>query len=133
MNNNTQRVTVELKNGKFQLINGKSTDELNPKALILCSAAECAGWTVMGLLAKDNVKLRNLEITAWGELNTPTLKAESIYTKFMISYNVRCNNLGDQNAVSVAVRDAQEKHCGIVAMLRRIAPVDHEISIVSLE
>jgi putative redox protein len=87
----------------------------------------------MGLLAKDNVKLRNLEITAWGELNTPTLKAESIYTKFMISYNVRCNNLGDQNAVSVAVRDAQEKHCGVVAMLRRIAPVDHEISIVSLE
>lgn len=131
--NNTQKVTVELKNGKFHLLNGKSTDELNPKALIFCSAAECAGWTIMGILAKDNITLKSLEITAWGELNTPTLKAESLYTKFMISYNVRCNNLGDQNAVSEAVRSAQEKHCGVVAMLRKIAPVDHEISIVSVE
>lgn len=131
--NNTQKVSVELKNGKFQLAGGKSTDELNPKALILCSAAECAGWTILGLLAKDDISPKSMEITAWGELNTPTLKAESLYTKFRMSYNIRCNKLSDQTTVGTAVRNAQEKHCGVIAMLRKIAPVEHEISIVSVE
>ena len=40
---NTQRVTVELKNGKFRLAEGLKADDLNPKALILYSAAQCAG------------------------------------------------------------------------------------------
>lgn len=131
--NNMQKVTVELKNGKFRLINAAKSDELNPKALILCSAAQCAGFTVMSLLDRDKIALKSFEITAEGELDTPQLKAESKYISFKIEYKIECNHMGDQNAVSEAVRAAQEKHCGVIAMLRRIAPVDHQIAIVSTE
>lgn len=130
---NTQKVTVELKNGKFRLREGLKSDDLNPKALILYSAAQCAGLTIMGMLRKDNIIPKRLEITIEGVLNTPTLMAESIYRSFNIIYRVECKSLADQNSVSYAVREAQDNQCGVVAMLKMIAPVAHEISIVSSE
>ena len=55
MNDNKQSVTVELiDEGKFQ-VKGGSADDLNPKALILCGAAKCAGFTVMSLDRKSVV------------------------------------------------------------------------------
>lgn len=131
--NNTQRVTVELKNGHFHIVGTDKAEKLNPKAMILCAAAECAGWTVMNLLGKEDITPKSFEITAWGELNTPTLQAESIFTKFMMIYNIKCDYLSEQGTIGEAVRRAQEKHCGVVAMLRKIAPVDHDISIISIE
>jgi putative redox protein len=128
-----QKVTVELKNGKFKLTDNAKVEELNPKALILCSAAQCAGFTIMGILAKDKITLNSFEITAWGELDTATLKAESVFQKFNISYNIHCHHIGDQNSVSEAVHLGHQQLCGVVNMLRKIAPVDHEISIVSTE
>lgn len=130
---NTQRVTVELKNGKFRLTGGQKVEDLNPKALILYAAAECSGLTIMGILHKDNVIPKRLEICVEGVLDTPTLAAESRYRSFNVSYGVECKSLADQNTVSYAVRDAQENKCGVIAMLRHIAPVAHEISIVSSE
>ena len=130
---NTQRVTVELKNGKFRLAEGLKADDLNPKALILYSAAQCAGLTIMGMLRKDNVIPKRFEISVEGVLDTPTLAAESRYRSFNIAYGSECKSLADQNTVSYAVREAQENRCGVVAMLKMIAPVAHEISIVSSE
>ena len=130
---NTQRVTVELKNGKFRLADGQNANDLNPKALILYSAAQCAGLTIMSILRKDNVIPKKLEIVAEGVLDTPTLAAESRYRSFNIAYGVECKSLADQNTVSSAVREAQDSKCGVVAMLKMIAPVAHEISIVSSE
>ena len=130
---NTQRVTVELKNGKFCLADGQSANDLNPKALILYSAAQCAGLTIMSILRKDNVIPKRLEIVAEGVLDTPILTAESRYRSFNIAYGVECKSLADQNTVSYAVRETQDSKCGVVAMLKMIAPVAHEISIVSSE
>ena len=53
--NNHQKVTICLKNGKFQPCGTLKIENLNPKALLLCSAAECAGFTVMNLLSKSNI------------------------------------------------------------------------------
>ena len=117
----------------FQPCGTLKIENLNPKALLLCSAAECAVFTVMNLLSKSNIMPKNMEITAEGSLNTPTLQAESIFTDFKISYNVECKSLADQNSVSSAIKMAQEKHCGMIAMLRKIAPVSHDIAIVSTE
>lgn len=128
-----QKVTVELKNGKFKLSDGAKIEELNPKALILCSAAQCAGFTIMSILAKDKIALKSFEISVWGQLDTETLKAESMFQKFNVSYNIHCNHIGDQNSVGKAVRLGHQQHCGVINMLRKIAPVDHEISIVSTE
>ena len=130
---NTQRVSVELKNGKFRLTGGQKTDDLNPKSLILYAAAECAGLTVMGMLRKEEITPKRFEITIEGTLDTPTLMAESRYTSFSVAYNVECKSLSNQNSVSNAIHQAQQSKCGVVAMLKKIAPVSHDIAIVSSE
>ncbi len=130
---NTQKVTVELKNGRFRLPNMAKADDLNPKAMVLCAAAQCAGFTVMGLLQKNNVTPKTLEITIEGSLNTEKLQADSRFRSFVITYNVECKSLNDQQYVSQAIYDAQEHKCGLIALLKCAAPVSYDISIVSTE
>ena len=54
---NRQKVTVELKNGRFRLLNSAKADDLNPKAMVLCATAQCAGLTVMCFSKKQNSQL----------------------------------------------------------------------------
>lgn len=131
--NNTQKVTVELKNGRFRLPNMAKADDLNPKALILCAAAQCAGFTVMGLLQKHMITPKRLEITIEGTLNTEKLQANSRFLSFVVNYNVECKSLNDQQYISQAIYDAQEHECGLIALLKGAAPVSYDISMVSTE
>ncbi len=133
MNTNLQKVTVELCDGKFCLADKASADNLNPKALFLCATAKCAGLTILSLLEKSKIKPKSLEITVTGELNTPTLRGDSQFKNFEIIYNAECKHLEDQDAVSRAIEHTQVKECGLVAMLRKIAPVSHVIDVVSTE
>ena len=48
-------------------------------------------------------------------------------------YNVECGTEDDQAKVSRAIDLTHEKYCGMVQMLRRIAPVSHEIAVVSTQ
>ncbi len=130
---NRLKATVELRNGRFRLINQAKADDLNPKELILCSAAQCTGYTVMSILHKDHIVPKTFEITVEGRLNTPTLQPSSEYEDFKVTYNVECRNIGDQNAVSEALLESHNEKCGVIAMLRKIAPVSHEMSVVSTE
>lgn len=131
---NTQKVTVELtRSGKFRLEAKAKADDLNPKALMLCAAAKCAGMTVLALLKKDKTALKSLEISVEGVLDTPEVQAGSRFRSFKVSYNAQCKTLADQNTVSRAIALTQDKYCGTIAMLRMIAPVAHEISVVSTE
>lgn len=131
--NNVQQVKVELHNGGFRLADSAKIEGLNPKALMLCAAGQCTGFTIMSILRKDNITPKVLEITVEGWLDTPTLQPSSKYEKFKVSYNVECHKINEQDIVSDAVLEAQTKTCGVIAMLRKIAPVDHDISIVSTE
>lgn len=133
MNTNLQKVTVELCDGKFCLAGKASADKLNPKALLLCATAKCAGLTILALLEKSEIQPKSLEITVSGELDTPTLRGDSQFKNFEVIYNAECKYLEDQDAVSRAIEQAQEKECGLVAMLRKIAPVSHVIDVVSTE
>lgn len=128
-----QKVKVELRNGRFRLADSARMEDLNPKALMLCAAAQCAGYTVMSILRVDNILPKMFEITVEGWLDTLTLQPSSRYEKFLVTYKIDCRNIGDQNAVGEAVLRAQQNICGVVAMLRDIAPVEHEISIVSTD
>lgn len=131
--NSTQKVSVELKNGRFRLRGVARIEDLNPKALLLYSTAQCAGLTIMGILGKDRISPKSMEITVEGTLDTEKLQASSIFRSFRLSYNIECRSITEQNAISRAVNNAQEYACGMVAMLCYIAPVSHEISIVSTE
>ena len=111
MNDNKQSVTVELiDEGKFQ-VKGGSADDLN----------------------KEKITPKTLEITVEGILDTPTLQPGSHFRSFNVIYNLECDTIEEQSIVGRAVTLAQEKYCGTVDMLRKIAPVAHEISIVSTE
>lgn len=133
MNNNQQKVTVELSGGEFRLMGGSSADNLNPKALMLCATAMCAGKTIMALLSKQKIQPKRLEITVEGTLNTPTLRGDSVYESFEVIYNAECHTLSEQETVAWAIESAQEKYCGMVTMLRKIAPVSQVIEVVSTE
>ena len=130
---NIQKVTVELRNGRFRLPNMAKVDDLNPKALILCATAQCAGYTIMGILQKKKIMPKLLEITVEGTLNTEKLQAESRFRSFAITYRVECKSLNDQQYVSQAVYDAQESKCGLIDLIKCAAPVSYDISVVSTE
>ena len=129
-----QSITIHAKeNGKFVLAKPCELDKLNPKELLLYSTALCAGMTVQAIAEKERVKLVKLEIKMSGELDTEKVEGKSKFESFNIAYNIECKHIDEQSKVSHAVQLATDKYCGGLAMLRKIAPVSHSISIVSIE
>lgn len=117
----------------FMLNGGAKLEKLNPKEMLLYAAADCAGRTILGLLKEHSQEMLSMEITMEGTLSTPMLQAESRYTSFNIIYNIECHTLKDQIIISRAVNLAHDKYCGLLQMLRKIAPLSHELSIVAVD
>jgi putative redox protein len=128
-----QKITINMTHeGNFKLSNDATLDVLNPKEMLLYAAADCAGRTILELLKEHRQDLLSMEITLEGTLSTPILQAESRYTSFNIVYNIECRTLKDQIIISRAVNLAHDKYCGMLQMLRKIAPLSHETSIVAV-
>ena len=85
------------------------------------------------VMEKMHLRPKRLEIGYSGELNTEALQAESMFRSFHVVYNVDCGPGSDQEKASRALLLTHEKYCGLTQMLRRIAPVSHEIAVVSTE
>ena len=129
-----QSITIHAtENGKFALAKPHDLEKLNPKELLLYSTALCAGMTTLSIAEKERVKLLKLEIKMSGDLDTEQVEGKSQFTSFNIAYNIECKHISEQSKVSHAVQLATDKYCGGLAMLRKIAPVSHSISIVSVE
>lgn len=129
-----QSITIQATDiGKFALAKSRELDKLNPKELLLYSTALCAGFTVQSIAEKEHVKLLKLEIKMSGELDTEKVEGRSKFVSFDIAYNIECKHIDDQTKVSHAVQLATDKYCGGLAMCRKIAPVSHSVSIVSIE
>jgi uncharacterized OsmC-like protein len=129
-----QSITIQATDvAKFSLAKSRELDKLNPKELLLYSTALCAGFTLQSIAAKENVKLLKLEIKMSGELDTEKVEGRSQFTSFDIAYNIECKHISEQTRVSQAVQLTTDKYCGGLAMLRKIAPVSHSVSIVSIE
>ena len=129
-----QSITITAQeNGSFALSAPHELSKLNPKELLLYSTALCAGFTLQRIVEKERVKLLKLEIKMSGELDTEKVEGKSQFVSFDIAYNIECKHIDEQSKVSNAVRLATDKYCGGLAMLRKIAPVSHSISIVSIE
>lgn len=129
-----EKVTLQLSGeGKFHAENGAGCDTLNPKALMLYAAAQCSGQTALMIMQKERITPKRFEISYSGELSTEEVQSESVYRSFHVVYNIECGSEDDQAKVSRAIDLTHEKYCGMVRMLRMIAPVSHEIAIVSTE
>lgn len=128
----TQKITVRMDvNHHFILDDGRSLDALNPKEMLLYATADCAGRTIAWLLKEHISELSALSITLEGVLSTPAVVAESKYNSFNVIYSAECRTLKEQIVISRAINLAHDKHCGMLQMIRRIAPLSHEISIVT--
>ena len=129
-----QSITIHTnEKGQFMLNKPPELSKLNPKELLLYSTALCAGMTTLAIAEKERVRLLKLEIKMSGELDTEKVEGRSKFESFHIAYNVECQHISEQPKVSHAVQLAIDKYCGGLAMLRKIAPVSHSISIVSVE
>ncbi len=129
-----EKVTLHLDDKSGFVLDGDvKCNDLNPKALLLYAGAKCAGMTAMKIMEKERIRPKRFEISMAGELSTDTVQAESTFLSFNVVYNVECDTEDDQAKVSRAINLTHEKHCGVVRMLRKIAPVSHEVAIVSTE
>lgn len=127
-----EKITIQMNDDHtFSLLNGGSSSSLNPKALLLYATAECAGLTIVGLLKEHISAVKLLEISIEGRLSTDSLVAESQFTHLNIIYRAECNTLKDQMVISRAINLAHDKYCGMLQMVRHIAPLSHEISVVT--
>lgn len=124
------KVTLQLTgNGAFVSTDGRHCDALNPKELLLCAAARCAGLTVLKIMHGEHLRPLRFEITCSGELSTETLRMESVFRSFHLAYDIACASESEQAKVGRAVTLAHEQYCGLVQMLRKIGPVTHEIDV----
>lgn len=114
-----------------KLSDGRSANDLNPKELLLYSALYCASLTLKSILKEHLSQLNSMEMTLEGRLSTPQIVAESQYTQFNIIYRAECRTLESQAVIGRAINLLHDKHCGLLQMLRRIAPLTNQISIVT--
>ena len=85
------------------------------------------------IMDKERFRPKRFEIGISGELSDETPQSESTFKSFHVVYNIECDTEDDQAKVSRAVTLAHEKYCGMMQMLRKVAPVSHEIAVVSTE
>ena len=129
-----EKVTLQLSgDGKFRSEDDSSCEQMNPKKMLLYAAAQCSGQTALMIMQKERITPTRFEISYSGELSAEEVQSESVYSSFHVVYNVACGSGDDQAKVSRAIDLTHEKYCGMVRMLRMIAPVSHEIAIVSTE
>jgi putative redox protein len=130
----TQKITLSMDhNHKFTSTDGRTANDLNPKELLIYASAECLGKTLISLLKDRITEAKTMEISIEGTLSTPSMVAESIFTKFHVRYHIECHTLKGQEVISRAVNLAQDKYCGMLQMLQKIAPLSHEIAIVTTD
>lgn len=129
-----EKVTLQLNAAHKLMPEGNiRCEDMNPKALLLYSAAKCAGLTALSIMEKERITPKRFELTVSGELSTDTVQSGSMYLSFHAIYNVECATEDDQIKVSRALKLTQDKHCSMMTMLRMIAPVTYEVAIVSTE
>lgn len=130
----TQKITLQMTpDHHFTMAEDRKLEALNPKETLLYASLDCLAYTIKSLLKEHMTSLKNLELTLEGRLSTPTVVAESIYTSFNLIYRAECHNMKEQEVISRAINLANDKYCGMLQMLRKIAPLTHDTSIVATD
>lgn len=106
--------------------------EMSPKELMLYAAALCSAKSIMAIMKKEQMTPRQLEITYSGEAEPATTFSSGAFLSFHVTYRAICLSEGDEEKASRAIRLAHDKYCTLTQMLRKIAPISHEIAIVNV-
>ena len=102
---------------------GGNDEGPSPKRLMLASLAGCTGIDVVSILNKMKTPFSDLSIDI-----TATLTDEhpKIYKKVKMTYKIKIAD-ADRSKMEKAVKLSEEKYCGVSAMFRKFASVEHEI------
>lgn len=95
-----------------------------PKPFILTALSGCTGMDVVSILRKAGKEVNDLNIMVMGEISK---QQPIVYTSIHLVYEFK----GDEScrkAALQAVKDSQEKYCGVSNMLKRIVPVTWDIT-----
>lgn len=128
-----EKVTLQLSgDADFTSEGGPRCEEMNPKTLLLYAAAKCVGKTALMIMDKERFRPKRFEIGFGRHLRTKRLIQKVPSNRSTWSSNIECDTEDDAK-VGRAVTLAHEKLCGMMQMLRKVAPVSHEIAVVSTD
>ena len=94
-----------------------------PKPFLLTALSGCTSMDVVALLKKQGKELEYLNIEVIGDISKT---APIEYVSANIIYEIRGNE-EDKPASIQAIRDSQEKICGVSHMLKKIMPVTYSL------
>ena len=102
---------------------GGNDEGPSPKRLMLASLAGCTGIDVVSILNKMKTPFSDLSIDITASL---TDEHPKIYKEVKITYKIKLAD-ADRSKMEKAVKLSEEKYCGVSAMFRAFASVEHEI------
>ena len=102
---------------------GGNDEGPSPKRLMLASLAGCTGIDVVSILNKMKTPFSDLSIDITASL---TDEHPKIYKAVKITYKIKLAD-ADRSKMEKAVKLSEEKYCGVSAMFRAFATVEHEI------
>lgn len=94
-----------------------------PKPLLLTAIAGCSGMDVVALLRKQQIALNNMTIRVNGTLSQST---PLVYIGAHIVFEMQ-GSKSDADTIVQAVKDSQERFCGVGTMLRKAFPITWDV------
>ena len=94
-----------------------------PKPLVLTALSGCTGMDIVSILRKAGKEVKNFNLRVTGEISK---HVPIEYVSIHLVYEFE----GDENvkdAALKAVKDSQEKYCGVSNMLKKIMPVTWDV------
>lgn len=96
-----------------------------PKGLLLTSLAACTAMDVVSILRKMRLEPESFSVETEADVTEDHPK---VFKSIKITYVLKGRGL-TRDKVEKAVQLSQDKYCGVSAMLKKAAPVEHEIVI----
>jgi len=95
-----------------------------PKPFILTALSGCTGMDIVSTLRKQNIEINDLNIVVTGEISK---QQPIVYTSIQVIYEFKANDIYKEQALA-AVRESQERICGVINMLKQIMPITWSVT-----
>jgi putative redox protein len=108
---------------------GGDSDGFKPIELMLVSLAGCTAMDVISILRKkrQDVRAFDVQVVANREEEHPR-----VFSHITLEFIVKGKNI-DPESVQRAVNLSAEKYCAAQAMLAKVVPIEHKITIEEVE
>ena len=95
-----------------------------PKPFVLSALSGCTGMDIVAILRKAQKEVQDFSMKVTGEISK---KPPIEYTAIHVQYDFKGIDENKQAALG-AVKDSQERYCGVSSMLKKALPVTWEVN-----